>query len=78
MWNFKGRSVCFKNIEKSFGGGTELISYDLKECIDVIDGIIIGGTKKVKNTKWKQADITSDIVNELEKKGYSVSKDFSK
>lgn len=72
MWDFGSRSVCFKNIKKSFGIGIELISYDLEECTDVVDGIIIGGTKKVKNTKWKQAEITQEIVDALVEKGYSV------
>lgn len=68
MWDFGSRDICFKNS----------YSYDLEKCIDVKDGIIIGGTEKVKNTKWEQAEIIPKIVEELEKKGYYVSKNYKK
>jgi stress response protein SCP2 len=77
MWDFKSRDVCFQSIEKTFGGGTEVISYDLKECTGVQDGIIIGGTKKCKNTKWKPAIITQEIISKLTADGYTVSKSFT-
>ena len=73
MSDFKSRSVCFEDIKKSFGSGNETISYDLEECIEVKEGIIIGGTKKCKNTKWKQAEINYSIKEELIKKGYILS-----
>jgi len=76
MWDFKSRSVCFENIKKSFGGGNITIAYDLKECIDVKDGIIIGGTKKCKNTQWKKAEITNDIKEKLINDGYILSNEY--
>jgi hypothetical protein len=69
MWDFGARSVCFMDINKSFGGGTKVISYDLEECIDVVDE---------KTTKWKQAEITPEIVNYLEEKGYCVDNEYKK
>ena len=77
IWDFGSRSVCFNRI-KSFGNEDVLISYDLEECTDVRDGIIIGGTEKCKNTTWKKADISQEIVECLIKDGYSVSKSFNK
>ena len=53
-----------------------LISYDLKECIEVTDGVVIGGTEKCKNTKWKQAEITPEVIKSLQEKGLSVCRDF--
>ena len=73
QWDFKSRSICFQDIKKTLGKGNILISYDLEECIDVKDGIIIGGTKKVKNTRWKQAEITTDIIKELTNNGYVIN-----
>jgi hypothetical protein len=77
-WDFGSRSVCFETIKNSFGGGSTIIGFDLEECIDVKDGIIIGGTEKVKNTQWKQAEINKDIIKQLEDDGYSISQNFIK
>lgn len=76
MWDFKSRSVCFEEINNSFGGSSEIVSYDLNECIESKDGIIIGGTRRVKSTKWVQAEITAEIIRQLELNGYSVAKKF--
>lgn len=77
IWDFGSRSVCFNRI-KSIGNEDVLISYDLEECVDVIDGVVIGGTRKCKNTTWNKADISQEIIECLIKDGYSVSKDFNK
>lgn len=66
MWDFGSRSVCFKDIDKTFGGGRETISYDLEECIEVID-------EKTNHTKWKKADITEDIKERLKSNGYIIN-----
>ena len=68
MWDFKSRSICFQSIPKSFGGDTELIAYDLKECIEIAN--------EGKSTKWKQAEITDEIIKELIEKGYSLAKEY--
>lgn len=74
MWDFGSRNICFKDIEKTFGGGVITIGYDLMECTEVKDGIVISGTKKCKNTKWKQVDVTKEIGYQLENDGYIMSK----
>ena len=78
MWDFKSRSVCFEDINKSFGGGTETISYDLKRCIKSEDSFVIGSNppKPCKSTSWEQAKITQEIVKQLEDDDYIVSKQF--
>ena len=68
MWEFGARDICFSRVNDS------VIGYDLLECTEVTDGIIVGGTEKVKNTKWKQAEVTPEIIEELEKDGYNISK----
>lgn len=70
MWSFGSRDVCFQTIESTFGGGTTVIGYDLKECIEVVD-------EKTHHTKWKQADMNNDIVNQLLEDGYSIAKQFN-
>ena len=71
MWDFCSRSVCFQTINEN------IISYDLEECTEVEDGIVIGGTEKCKNTKWKQAEITNEVVKSLEDKGYTLAKNLT-
>jgi hypothetical protein len=78
IWDFCSRDVCFQKTEKTIGNGYILIGYDLEECIEVSDGIIIGGTEKVKNTKWKRAEINEDIIKQLKDDGYTISNDFKK
>lgn len=72
MWDFLSRSICYQDIEKTFGGGTVTISYDLEECTEVKDGVVIGGTEKCKHTTWKQAKITKKILKQLLSDGYIV------
>ena len=75
MWDFKSRSVCFKDIKKSLGGGNETISYDLEKCIRSEDSFVIGSNppKPCKSTSWEQAKITGSIKTELIKNGYILS-----
>lgn len=77
-WDFGARSVCFQNIPKTLGGGTELISYDLEKCVEIKDSFVIGSNppKPCKNTKWEQANITDEIIEELIEKGYTLAKEF--
>ena len=75
MWDFKSRSVCFKEIIKSFGGGNEIISYNLEKCIRSEDSFVIGSNppKPCRFTSWEDAEITYEIKEELIKNGYILS-----
>lgn len=75
MWDFKSRSVCFADIKKSFGGGSETISYDLEKCIRVEDSYVVGSKplKPCKSTSWEQAECTDEVKEELTRKGYILS-----
>ena len=57
MWKFPYRDVCYKKCRNDW------IGYDLKECIEVI---------KPGQTKWRQAEITNEIAEELIKMGYTL------
>ena len=74
MWDFKSRSVCFKDIKRTFGGGNETISYNLEECIRAEDSFVVFSNppKPCKSTSWKDAEITEEIKKELIKKGYII------
>jgi hypothetical protein len=67
MWNFGARSVCFRDIQKTFGGGKTTIFYDVKECTDIISD---------EHTKWKQAKITEKVKQLLVDNGYHLTKEY--
>ena len=69
VWDFGSRAVCFSRIYDNV-----LISYDLEECIDVWDTVVVGGTEKAKGTKWQQAQLTNELMEQLESDGYTVSR----
>ena len=78
MWDFCARDVCYQTIDSTFGGGKTTIAYNLEECIEVKDSYVIGSNppKPRKQTKWKDAEITPKIVEELKQKGMTLLKDF--
>ena len=55
MWNFGSRNVCFRTVH---GIGTTTIFFDLEECTEVVD-------EKTHWTKWKQAEITKNIIKQF-------------
>jgi hypothetical protein len=80
MWDFKARSVCYKDTKRTFGGETVTIPYNLRECIEVKDSFVVGSKppEPCKETRWKDAEITTEIVKELVDNGYSVGEEFIK
>lgn len=79
MWDFSARSVCYKDIDKTFGVGKETIAYDIEECVEVKDSFVVGSNppKPCKSTRWQKADITREVTNQLEEMGYVVSSSFA-
>jgi hypothetical protein len=68
QWKFNSRDVCFKTIYAGAYNET-IISYNLKECIEVITPT---------HTRWRDAEITPEIVEELTRLGYQVIDNLDK
>lgn len=65
MWDFVTKPVCFREQNKTFGGGTTTISYGLEKCIEVVSDT---------HTRWENVDkLEKEVAEHLEKRGYTVA-----
>lgn len=64
MWDFGSRNVCFDTVRGI--GGESVIGFDLEECIEVVD-------EKARHTRWKKAEVTRQIKDQLESDGYTMA-----
>ena len=64
QWDFRSRSVCFRDADDGLSRST--ISYNLKECIEIVD-------EKTRHTKWKQAELSKEILEQLKNEGYIIN-----
>lgn len=80
MWDLTSRTVCFQDIDKTFGGGKITIAYNLKKCTKVEDSFVVGSNppKPCKSTRWEIVEITPEIAIALKDKGYTLAKEFDK
>ena len=78
MWDFGSRDICFKDIDKTFGGGKTTIPYNLKRCVEVRDSFVVGSNppEPCKSSRWENAEITPEILSTLTDKGYTVAKKY--